>query len=304
MAQAGLIMGVLPTLLAYFGSNTVETGILAMKRPFLALLISAGTPAVWPTRTFDYLSPIEVLRQKKGRKGFPVTSRSVQVFLSVIQYLIAGGAVFNLYYTVYRFTILTVDVGRLETQICPMIYILLSIPIHIAGALSVWWQIRFSKDPSHAVQPDTWTKRILSEFNIYVTHTKSTVREKPERYRFIVLSWAISVGIILHVIWGTIVMAGVLFISAEDTFIVGARMIFSALVCRMVLMSELSGLRDNVTCEDTPILAGQNSATNHGSTFSHSHAPKPPNSSQYALLPIQSVKHQAVISTQPLHSSP
>lgn len=54
MAAAGVLLGLLPTILSFVGSNTTQTALLALRRPLLALLVATGAPAVAPTRTFEY----------------------------------------------------------------------------------------------------------------------------------------------------------------------------------------------------------------------------------------------------------
>jgi hypothetical protein len=59
--SAGVILGIMPTLLSGIGPSIAETSLLSAHRPFLSLLISMGAPAIWPTRIFKYNNPIHVL---------------------------------------------------------------------------------------------------------------------------------------------------------------------------------------------------------------------------------------------------
>jgi hypothetical protein len=54
MAAAAVLPGLLPTTLGLVGSTTMEVGLVALRRAFLAFLLAAGAPAVSPIRTFDY----------------------------------------------------------------------------------------------------------------------------------------------------------------------------------------------------------------------------------------------------------
>lgn len=58
MASATVILGLLPSTLSLAGSNTAETGLLMLRRPMLAFLLGAGSPAINPPRTFEYLDPV------------------------------------------------------------------------------------------------------------------------------------------------------------------------------------------------------------------------------------------------------
>lgn len=73
MAAAAVLLGLLPTTLSLIGSNTVETGVLALRRPFLATLLAAGTPAVVPMRMFDYDDPVKLMNKS------PPLSQSVSL---------------------------------------------------------------------------------------------------------------------------------------------------------------------------------------------------------------------------------
>ena len=61
-AAAAVLLGLLPTTLSLVGSSTIETGLLALRRPALAGLLAAGAPAVSPIRTFEYCDPKDILR--------------------------------------------------------------------------------------------------------------------------------------------------------------------------------------------------------------------------------------------------
>ncbi|KAH6854688.1 hypothetical protein B0I37DRAFT_349976 [Chaetomium sp. MPI-CAGE-AT-0009] len=66
MGAAGVLLGLLPTILSLAGPDIAETGLLAQHRPFLALLIALGSPAVSPSRMFRPTSPAKLLLSKKN----------------------------------------------------------------------------------------------------------------------------------------------------------------------------------------------------------------------------------------------
>jgi hypothetical protein len=59
--SAGVILGIMPTLLSTIGPSIAETSLLSAHRPFLSFLISMGAPAIWSTRVFEYNDPIQAL---------------------------------------------------------------------------------------------------------------------------------------------------------------------------------------------------------------------------------------------------
>ena len=48
MAAASVLLGLLPTILSLAGSSTLEVGLIALQRPFLASLLGTASPAVYP----------------------------------------------------------------------------------------------------------------------------------------------------------------------------------------------------------------------------------------------------------------
>lgn len=50
--SAIVVLGLMPTLLAYIGPSVAEISLLSAHRPLLSFLISMGAPAIWLTRVF------------------------------------------------------------------------------------------------------------------------------------------------------------------------------------------------------------------------------------------------------------
>ena len=64
-AGTGVLLGLLPTTLSIFGSNTWETALLSTRRPVLSFLLALGAPVVTPARLFDSMDPREFLKLGK-----------------------------------------------------------------------------------------------------------------------------------------------------------------------------------------------------------------------------------------------
>ncbi|KAJ6186461.1 hypothetical protein N7519_007762 [Penicillium mononematosum] len=96
MAAAGVILGLLPTTLCLVGSSTAETGLLALRRPLLSLLLVCGAPVASPIRTFEYRGPIDLVRKRsKSIDASRFTPLSAAVIVA-LQYIFAFLAVANL----------------------------------------------------------------------------------------------------------------------------------------------------------------------------------------------------------------
>lgn len=61
MSAATVLRGLLPTTLSLFGCTVEEIGILGLRRPLLAFLLGAGSPAIWPLSSFSESDPRAVL---------------------------------------------------------------------------------------------------------------------------------------------------------------------------------------------------------------------------------------------------
>lgn len=66
----------------------------------------------------------------------------------------------------------------------------------------------------------------------------------PERHTFVGLAWLLSAVVICHISFGTIVLSILMFIGPKDALSVAGRYMFSVLVCRIVLMYEIAGTRE------------------------------------------------------------
>jgi hypothetical protein len=88
----------MPTVLATLGPAVAETSLLSAHRPLLSLLVSMGAPAIWPTRVFEYNDPAKVL-ERENRLVLSRLNPYLAVVLSTLQYLLATGAVANIFTT-------------------------------------------------------------------------------------------------------------------------------------------------------------------------------------------------------------
>lgn len=245
MAAAAVVLGLLPTVLGFIGSNTAETGILAVRRPFLALLIATGAPAVSPIRTFEYRSPLEILKQHGDTVDLPRLGKASSNAVLLAEYLLACVSIANLAFGSWQLSIYTVCSFAMDDDFHPLLWAFIAIAIHIAGAVAVVLRISIQDFDEHLSLASIWG----NEFRLCAKQKKSQLRVKRESYLFIVVSYCTSLGTILHIIYGTMVFSSILFISTADALLVAVRLLASAIVCRMILMFELWGMRATVTTD-------------------------------------------------------
>lgn len=122
-AAAGVLLGLLPTILSLAGTSTIESGLLFLERPLLAFLLSAGPVSVSPMRTFGYKGPVEILQRRRGEK--PVRdqlSKTQEGLILAIEQIFAAASIVNLIITSYQIRTKTVNSVSPETIFMPLIY--------------------------------------------------------------------------------------------------------------------------------------------------------------------------------------
>lgn len=88
----------------------------------------------------------------------------------------------------------------------------------------IWIRIKLEVTPSAWLQP-------------------AFISFRPESHVALALSWAISIGTVLHIIFRTLSFSALLFIFSLDALGVAGRFLASTLPCRFVLSYEMSGIR-------------------------------------------------------------
>ncbi|KAL2135821.1 hypothetical protein VTI74DRAFT_6750 [Chaetomium olivicolor] len=158
MAAAAVLLGLLPTTLSLIGSNTIETGVLALRRPVLAGLLAAGAPSVAPMRMFEYDDPAELLLGGTGGGSaaaglvdavmVATTRRSgvLRLVVVVLEYLVAAAAVANLAHLSYLLSVQAVCSFSSETAFHPALWAALALALHVWGAMAVRLRVCLRKE--------------------------------------------------------------------------------------------------------------------------------------------------------------
>ncbi|KAH7274915.1 hypothetical protein MRS44_006838 [Fusarium solani] len=74
----------------------------------------------------------------------------------------------------------------------------------------------------------------------YEVHIQTFMETKT----FLFLAWSLSTFTVLHVVFGTLVFAGMLFVGIKDALSIVGRYIAAVMVTRVILMYELAGVRE------------------------------------------------------------
>lgn len=134
----------------------------------------------------------------------------------------------------------------------PLTWAIVGIIVHATGFVILRFRacpvpMRDDMDPGDSRGP----RRLLhvlrsSEFGLLgkAENGKIRVRWLDESVPFLAISWFHSLLCIAHVFFGTVIFSGMMFVGPLDALVVFVRFLASCLLCRIVLMFELAGLRE------------------------------------------------------------
>jgi hypothetical protein len=244
MGSAGVVLGLTPTMLAILGSSTEETSLLFViaKRPIFAIILAAGSPAMFPLRTFEHSDPLKLLKDREGVKrvpGFLTRNYNSIYFVYIVQYLIALAAVANIGHLSFIIGTQSILTFSPETTYHFFLWASLGICAHLFSAYALYLRTRVKY-----IRPSR--SRYYWLFVPFRKIEALEIETVEETYAFLFLSWISAGGVACHVIYGTLLFSGVLFISARDSCWVIARYMGSVVACRIVLTYELAALREVV----------------------------------------------------------
>lgn len=251
------MLGLLPTVLSLVGPTTIETGMLALRRPLLAQLMAASCPSISVIRTFDYRDGEEMLRVREAaRPNEKSFVKSWPTTFMVSQYLLLLGCIGNLMHIVWELSRNTICTLSTQTAWLPLFWIMIALPIHWVGFVSVRMRVRLDNqriardNHNHVMekQPSAWATMLKSEFRLGIDHPcdSGELKMRVEHWRFSILSWVASTGSVLHLIFGTIILSSTLFMTTRDGANVIGKLLLSVLVSRAILAGELYGMRCSI----------------------------------------------------------
>ena len=84
-----------------------------------------------------------------------------------------------------------------------------------------------------------WLSRELTPA---VYHRVTALRVRKDGPWFYVITWSLYIAVSVHILFGTLILASMLFISLSDAVGIVGRYVLSTVVCRLVLEFELVGM--------------------------------------------------------------
>ncbi|KAI1274488.1 hypothetical protein F5Y07DRAFT_215382 [Xylaria sp. FL0933] len=266
-SSAQVLLGVTPPILATLGASSDELAMLSVigRRPLLSLLISFGSPGVYMERVFDFRQPEKMLRRSPGRyrPRRPDTTFKRRM-LAATQYIIALGAVAKVVALSWRLGVGTVCAWWSETIFAPLVWTVLSIPIHFAGTFAIRLRVRriySDEDKETDTGFGQWLRMLPARLHGYwksewvpaVSQDEIKIISYEEGILYVIWSWVLSAATVVHILFGSLVLSGLLFIGPGDALMVIIRYVLSVLSCRILVAFELSGIRHRYIPESDEI---------------------------------------------------
>jgi hypothetical protein len=247
MASAAVLLGLTPTILATVGNSVEETSTLFIiaRRPLLALCLAAGSPAVSPVRSFKYLDPWNLLKERDYRLRPMKFSTRGENAIVVLEYILAIAIIANTVSLCSQLGLRVSCTFAPHLTYLPLLWTILGISIHISGAAALWVRTTAMRKRSCA----STFQLLRQQFKPLDRHIASDMEFEDESYLYICFSWFTSLLSMCHLIYGTLAFSSMLFISVRDSLTVIARYMASAICCRVILMYKLSLLRDFTNAE-------------------------------------------------------
>ncbi|MCJ1471853.1 hypothetical protein MMC13_000494 [Lambiella insularis] len=267
---SSVVMGLTPTLLASFGPSVAETSLLSSHRPILSFLISLGAPAVHPTRVFDFTDPYTILEPGRYMLRLPRLGHTSAILLSMVEYVCALAAAVTIATTSIQLGANSILAWGCTNQDLPLVWTTLSVAIHVTAAVGYrialnGYELPPSSDPGLAMSGQAGpaaekrfsiSHRLMSKVSVFfktetcicANDTFLLVREVngstvTPRWGVLLSCWAGLLGL-GHVMFGTLIFASLSFVTVYDFMnYVLWRYIMATVVCRVILMIELTGLR-------------------------------------------------------------
>ena len=98
MASGSIMLGLMPTIVAYVGPTVGEIALISARRPVLGVLITLGAPSAYAMRPFEFNSPGESLKMDAANAFLPkftIRNRYHAAVMAVAQYILLALAVAN-----------------------------------------------------------------------------------------------------------------------------------------------------------------------------------------------------------------
>lgn len=279
MANAAILLGLLPVVVATFGPDIKEIALLSSRRPLLSLLLSIGVPAVYISRPMEYADPLEILEPGPGRFTIGrVESARLAAAISGAEYSFVALAIVNLLWVSYTLGMQTVLAWKC-IAFMPIAWALVPMVVHVVAATAFRTSkvMRRSDTNLERAKGNVVGRWLRAEYLLCANQTEKILRVDAPGHITVALNHLATLMGSVHVMFGIVVFASLLFISLLDATLVFVRYMASILVCRLVLKYEIAGARSTFILERGEELSEVHERKNSGGLMSitYSHQKRP-----------------------------
>lgn len=169
-----------------------------------------------------------------------------------LQYGLAAASTINVATICWALGERTVLAWAPNSVVFPGVWALLAVGMHLFGATAV--SLRFAMDaqkPRNDGLWNWWKRRLRQEFELCCAHLPAKLAFRSDKTPwFLLMSWFAATCTLAHIIFGVFTFSGMLFIGFGDALKVAIRLMASAVLCRIIVIFELSGMQRVVEVAD------------------------------------------------------
>lgn len=254
---AGIVLGILPTLLSWIGVSISETALLSAHRPILSFLLSLAAPAIWPTGVFEYNNPADLLAKGPGKPELHRLGPWKAGLLSALEYTFAIAAVVNIFLLSWDMGNKTILSWGCTNVVGPLIWTSLAAVLHAISALSynmIIWELQKNSAMQHEEKAPWRRLRSVLKAELMTCANHEVPIQATQRDQGSIPAKAVALNILagaasfIHLALGTIIFSSLIFVSVWDVLNrILWRFVLATCIARLVLIIEVAGLRASRT---------------------------------------------------------
>lgn len=115
-------------------------------RRFHALLLAAGSPAVFPVRSFENRDPLRAVAEFKGHFRYFELSFPAELVIATIEYILALAAVANVLTLTYQLASQSILAIAPETTYIPWLWVFIGVLLHIIGCFTFHLHVSVTRE--------------------------------------------------------------------------------------------------------------------------------------------------------------
>ena len=271
IAASGVVLGLIPTILQMLGSSVGDIASIGIRRPLLAILLSATSPAGSIIKSNSFIKAAD--RLVHGPETFrehveldlvatqlSAVSSRFPLLVGLLEYVAVLGAVANVVYLTYQLGAHAIVVFAPQTVFIVPLWVSLGVVIHLVGRLGLFLCVKRVSNGN--IDPELRERNCISrfwdsfkcylweEFTPLAYHPAKRFERRVDSAWFHGVSWFMVLGVLAHIVFGTLALSSLLFFSVVDAINVVFRFTLSAWICRIVVHFELSGLAHEAVNEE------------------------------------------------------